>query len=155
MGITLDSNLHGETSVEDDGYQTLNRHDLSESSKSRVLSKRVTSKAAVSLDKSLCSHILETGLLHESQRRLGKLSGRQQASWRSVGVGGCSLINLLEDLLRLDRAIGCNSLERHGHVICTDGLATRTAEVDGKLLRVVLDDVGDFKACFRLDKIIS
>ena len=71
--VTLDGNLHGETSVEDDGDQTFDGHDIGQGSKSRVLSKRVTGETAVSLDESLRPHILKAGLLHEGQGRLGEL----------------------------------------------------------------------------------
>ena len=56
------------------------------------------------------------------------------------------LIDLFEDLLRLDGAIRTNGLESHRHVVLSNGLSSRSTKVDGQLLRIVLDNVGDRKA---------
>ncbi|TFA99144.1 hypothetical protein CCMA1212_009009 [Trichoderma ghanense] len=86
-GITLDGNLHRQTTVEDDRHQRLNGHDVRQSSKRRVFTQRVTSERAVPGNKSLGLHVLEAGLLHQGQGRLGELRGRQETGGRSVGVG--------------------------------------------------------------------
>ncbi|KAI7277110.1 beta subunit of fatty acid synthase [Hortaea werneckii] len=84
--VTLDGDLHGQATVEDDRYQALNWHDLCKRSKSTVLTQRVTGKATVALHKTLGVHVLERSLLHQSQSRLSELSSRKQARWRPVGV---------------------------------------------------------------------
>ncbi|KAI6759681.1 hypothetical protein HG530_010361 [Fusarium avenaceum] len=142
-GITLDGNLHGKTSVEHDRHQTLNGHDLCKGSQGRVFTERVTGEGAVVGHKSLGLHVLEAGLLHQGKGGLRELSGREKTSRGAVGVRGSSLINALEDLLRLDATIGGNSLEGHRDVVLADGLTTRSTEVDGELLGVVLHNVGD------------
>ncbi|GKT61902.1 LOW QUALITY PROTEIN: unnamed protein product [Colletotrichum tofieldiae] len=120
--VTLDSDLHRQTTVEDNRHQTLDRHDLRQGSKGRVLAQGVTSESAVSRHKTLGLHVLKAGLLHEGKSGLSELSSRKQA-------GG------------LDASIGSNGLESHGHVVLANGLATRATEVNGELLGVVLDDV--------------
>ncbi|KAI6757458.1 hypothetical protein HG531_003283 [Fusarium graminearum] len=130
-GITLDGNLHGETTVEHNRHQALNGHDLSKGSKGRVFTKRVTGKCAVVGHKSLGLHVLEAGLLHEGKGGLSELSGREKTSGRSVGVRGGGLVDLLKDLLGLDATVGGDGLESHGNVVLADSLTTGTTEVDG------------------------
>ncbi|SCB64733.1 unnamed protein product [Fusarium graminearum] len=130
-GITLDGNLHGETTVEHNRHQALNGHDLSKGSKGRVFTKRVTGKCAAVGHKSLGLHVLEAGLLHEGKGGLSELSGREKTSGRSVGVRGGGLVDLLKDLLGLDATVGGDGLESHGNVVLADSLTTGTTEVDG------------------------
>lgn len=144
--VTLDSDLHSETAIEHDGDKRLDGHDLGHGSQGTVLSKGVTGEAAVALDDTLLAHVLERGLLHKCKGRLSELRGREKTSRRAVGVRACALVDLLEDLLGLDATVGGNSLEGHGHVVLTDSLTTSATEVNGELVGVVLDNVGNGEA---------
>ena len=62
-------------------------------------------------------------------------------------AAGGVLVDLLEDLFTLDGTITCDRLERHGHIILTNGLTARTTKVYGELFRVLLDNASDCKAC--------
>lgn len=84
--VTLDGNLHGQTTVEDDGHQALNGHDIGQGSKGRVFTQRVTGEAAVALHQTLGPHVLEAGLLHEGESGLGELGGGQQTGRRAIGI---------------------------------------------------------------------
>lgn len=145
--VTLDSDLHGQTAVEDDGDKRLDGHDLGHGGQGAVLSERVTGEAAVALDNTLVTHVLERGLLHKCKGGLSELRGGQKTSGRAVGVRAGGLVDLLEDLLGLDAAVGGHRLEGHGHVVLTDGLAASATEVDCELVGVVLDNVGDCETC--------
>lgn len=141
--VTLDSNLHGQATIEHHRNQAFNRHDFSDRGKRRIFSQGVAGERAISLDETLGTHILEAGLLHQGQSWLSELSSRQKTGRRPVGVGGGIFMNLLEDLLRLDRTISVDRFKGHSHVILADGLALGTTEVDGELLRIILDNVDD------------
>lgn len=145
--VALDSDLHRETTVEHHRDQRLDWHDLGERSKCAVFSERMASKAAVLLDKALVEHVRERSFLHQRQGRLGELSCREQARGRSVCVRAGVLGDFLEDFLRLDGAVCADCLESHRHVVLANGLAPWATKVDGELLRVVLDNIGDRKAC--------
>jgi hypothetical protein len=144
--VTLDGDLHGQTAVEHDGDEGLDGHDLGHGGQSTVLSKRVTSECAVALNDTLVTHILERGLLHKCKGGLSELRRREETGGGAVGVRAGVLVDLLENLLRLDASVGGYCLESHGHVVLADGLATSATEVNGELVGVVLDNVGDGKA---------
>ena len=148
--VTLDSDLHGKTAVEDDGDERLDGHDLGHGGQGTVLSERVTSEAAVALDNTLVTHVFERGLLHKCKGGLSELRGREKTGGRAVGVRAGVLVDLFEDLLGLDATIGGHGLEGHRHVVLTDGLATSATEVNRELVGVVLDNVGDGEACTKL-----
>ena len=107
----------------------------------------MTGEGAVALNDTLVTHVLEGGLLHKGKSGLSELCGGQKTSRRAVGVGAGVLVDLLKDLLGLDASIGSHSLEGHRHVVLADGLAASATEVDGELVGVVLDNVGDGEAC--------
>lgn len=144
--VALDGDLHGQTAVEDDGDERLDRHDLGHGGQGAVLAERVAGEAAVALDDTLVTHVLERGLLHKSEGGLSELRRGEETGGRAVGVGAGGLVDLLEYLLGLDAAVGSHRLEGHGHVVLADGLATSATEVDGELVGVVPDDVGDGEA---------
>lgn len=97
--VTLDGDLHGQTTVEHNGDERLDGHDLSHGGQGTVLSERVTSESAVALNHTLVAHVLERGLLHEGKGGLSELSGGEKTSGRAVCVGAGVLVDLLEDLL--------------------------------------------------------
>ena len=145
--VTLHSDLHGQTTVEHNGDKRLDGHNLSHGSQSTVLSERVTGEGAVALNDTLVTHVLEGGLLHKSKGGLSELCGGEKTGGRAVGVGAGVLVDLLEDLLGLDASVGSHSLESHRHVVLANGLAASATEVDGELVGVVLDNVGDGETC--------
>ncbi|KAF3401859.1 hypothetical protein F1880_009718 [Penicillium rolfsii] len=153
--VTLDGNLHGQTTVEHNGNQALDGHDISQGSQGRVFTQRVTGEAAVTLDQTLGAHVLETSFLHEGEGGLGELGGGQKTGRRAVGIRSSVLINLLEDLLGLDGTVGIHRLEGHGHVVLANGLTTGTTEVNGELLGIVLDNVDDGQAIVLQEVTIS
>src|SRR5690606_2063723 len=137
FGIAFDSDLHSETTVEDDRDQRFDWHNLRKCGQSGVFTERVTGEDRVTLDETTGTHILEGGLFHECQGWLGELGSGEKTSRRAVSVRGGVLINLLEDLLGLGCTVRSDALEGHGHVVLADSLTTGTTEVDSQLLRVV------------------
>ena len=142
--VALDGDLHREAAVEYDCDQALDGHDFGQGCKGRVLAERMPCKAAVTLHQAFGAHVLEAGLFHEGESGLGKLGSGEQAGRRAVGVGGCILIDFLEDLLRLDGAVRIDGLKRHGHVILADGFATRATKMNREFFGIVFDNI-----CYR------
>lgn len=97
--VTLDCDLHSQTTVENDGDERFDGHDFGQGSESRILAERVSGESAVALNQALGAHVFERCLLHEGKGRLRELSGGQETSRRAVCVGCSGLIDVLEDLL--------------------------------------------------------
>lgn len=75
VGSTLcvsdDGSVHGQSSVEDDVAQRLDRHDVRDRGEGGVLSERVSSERRLGLDKSLAVEVGEGGLRDGNERNLG------------------------------------------------------------------------------------
>ncbi len=84
--VAVDSPLHRQATVEDDREQLLERHDLADSAKRRVLTERVTGEECVIGDQALVLQIQELCVLHYGECWLGKFCGEEQALLVLEGV---------------------------------------------------------------------
>lgn len=75
LGVSDDGSVHGQSSVEDDVAQRLDRHDVRDRGEGGVLSERVSSKRRLGLDESLAVEVGEGGLRDGNKRNLGAGGG--------------------------------------------------------------------------------
>ena len=146
LSVTLDSTLHGDTTVEDDVDQRGDSKNVRDRSESGVLSKGVTRKGRVLLHEALRTHILERSPLGHDEGDLSELRREKEAIGVAEGVALGANVDIAEERKRLDVAVLVHRVVGHVHVTLANGLTLDTTEVDGLLLRVVLDDLDDGEA---------
>jgi hypothetical protein len=146
LRITFDGTLHGNTTVENDVDKRRDVENVGDRSKGGVLSKGVTSEGTISLNETFHAHILERCLLGDDESDLSELSGEKEAIGMAESIFGGANINVGEEREGLDMAILVRGVVGHVHIPLADSLALDTTEMDGLLLRVVLDDLDDRKS---------
>jgi hypothetical protein len=112
LRVTLDSTLHGDTSVEDDVDESRNGKNVGDRSESRVFSERVTSEGARRLNESLRAHVLESGLLGDDEGDLSELSSVEETGGRREGVPRGAEVDISEERESLDISVGIGCEKR-------------------------------------------
>lgn len=103
----------------------------------------MTSERGVLVNQALGLHVVERSLFSNDERNLSVLGGEKETLGMREGVRSGIKVNVTEQGQGLNSTALVNGVIGEVHVPLPDGLALDTTEVDGKLLRVVLDDVND------------
>ena len=101
------------------------------------------SKSAILLDEALHAHVLERRLFSDDKSNLSELGGEKKAIGMAESVLGSTNIDVGEEGKSFDMAILVHRVVGHVHIPLANGLTLDTTEMDGFLLRVVLDDLDD------------
>jgi hypothetical protein len=115
-------------------------------SEGRIFSKGVTSEGTILLDEALHAHILERRLLSDDKSNLSELGSEEKTVGVAESVLGSTNIDVGEERESLDMAVLVHSVVGHVHIPLADSLTLDTTEMDGFLLRVVLDDLDHRKS---------
>ena len=135
--------LHSNTTVENDVDESRNVENVSDRSKGRVLSKRKISEGAILLDETLHPHVLKCCFLCGDESDLSKLSGEEKTIGIAEGVLGVRTLMSAKEREGLDVAILVHRVIGHIHISLVDSLTLDTTEMDGLLLRIILDNLDD------------
>jgi hypothetical protein len=141
--------LHGNTAVENDVDESRDVENVGDRSKGRIFSKGVTSEGTILLDEALHAHILESRLLSDDKSNPSELGSGKEAVGVTESVLGSTNINVGEKRESLDMAVLVHLIVGHVHIPLANSLILDTAEMDGFLLRVILDDLDNRKSVDR------
>jgi len=109
----------------------------------------VTSEGTILLDEALHAHILERRLLSDDKSDPSELGSEKEAVGVTESVLGSMNINVGEKRESLDMAVLVHRIVGHVHIPLADSLTLDATEMDGFLLRVILDDFDDRKSVDR------
>lgn len=103
----------------------------------------MTSESGVLVNQALGLHVVERSLLSNDERNLSVLGSEKETLRVGEGVRSGVEVNVTEQGQGLDSTALVNDVVGEVHVPLPDGLTLDTTEMDGKLLRVILDNVND------------
>src|SRR5208282_5086148 len=123
-----------------------NGQDISNSSESRVFSKRMPCKSTIPLNETLGFHGFKCSLLHQRKSRLSELCRRQQSGRRDKFVESRVFIDSLKNWNNFTQTVRIDLFVNHIEIVLTNRFTLGTTEIHSEFLGIVADNIDDGKA---------